>query len=81
MTPVRLKPVASRSRVKHSTTEPLRYLHICIETLFGVRKLDFDDLDLITKVTAALCNFKVGPKLCLCMLSLEIIGEFQPVLL
>ena len=26
MTPVRLEPVASRSRVKHSTTEPLRSL-------------------------------------------------------
>ena len=27
VTPVRLKPVAPRSRVKHSTTEPLRSLH------------------------------------------------------
>ena len=26
VTPVRLKPAAPRSRVKHSTTEPLRYL-------------------------------------------------------
>ena len=26
MTPVRLEPVAPRSRVKHSTTEPLRSL-------------------------------------------------------
>ena len=26
MTPVRLEPAASRSRVKHSTTEPLRSL-------------------------------------------------------
>ena len=29
MTPVRLEPVAPRSRVKHSTTEPLRSLHTC----------------------------------------------------
>ena len=29
MTPVRLEPVALRSRAKHSTTEPLR-LHLCI---------------------------------------------------
>ena len=28
MTPVRLKPAAPRSRVKHSTTEPLRSLNI-----------------------------------------------------
>ena len=27
VTPVRLEPAASRSRVKHSTTEPLRYLY------------------------------------------------------
>ena len=27
MTPVRLEPAASRSRVKHSTTEPLRSLY------------------------------------------------------
>ena len=31
-TPVRLEPAAPRSRVKHSTTEPLRYLSImCIK--------------------------------------------------
>ena len=30
MTPVRLKPVAPRSRVKHSTTEPLRSLVIVV---------------------------------------------------
>ena len=31
MTPVRLEPAALRSRVKHSTTEPLRslFLHLC----------------------------------------------------
>ena len=28
MTPVRLEPAALRSRVKHSTTEPLRSLYI-----------------------------------------------------
>ena len=27
MTPVRLEPTAPRSRVKHSTTEPMRSLH------------------------------------------------------
>ena len=30
VTPVRLEPVASRSRVKHSTTEPLRSLKFLI---------------------------------------------------
>ena len=46
MTPVRLEPAASRSRVKHSTTEPLRSLNpiildypihigvICMESSF-----------------------------------------------
>ena len=29
VTLVRLEPVASRSRVKHSTTEPLRSLQVC----------------------------------------------------
>ena len=33
MTPVRLEPAASRSRVKHSTTEPLRSLSLALETL------------------------------------------------
>ena len=30
MTPVRLEPAASRSRVKRSTTEPLRSLRVCL---------------------------------------------------
>ena len=32
MTPVRLEPATLRSRVKHSTTEPLRSLrtHVCV---------------------------------------------------
>ena len=30
MTPVRLEPAALRSRVKHSTTEPLRSLSLCV---------------------------------------------------
>ena len=33
MTPVRLEPAALRSRVKHSTTEPLRSLEACSETI------------------------------------------------
>ena len=34
MTPVRLEPAAPRSRVKHSTTEPLRSLKVfCIKPL------------------------------------------------
>ena len=33
MTPVRLEPAASRSRVKHSTTEPLRTLNDTTELL------------------------------------------------
>ena len=33
MTPVRLEPVALRSRVKHSTTEPLRFLHSSVNTI------------------------------------------------
>ena len=32
MTPVRLEPVAPRSRVKHSNTEPLRSLRIAYST-------------------------------------------------
>ena len=32
MTPVRLEPAALRSRVKHSTTEPLRSLCNCFES-------------------------------------------------
>ena len=31
MTPVRLEPVAPQSRVKHSTTEPLRSLHVVLD--------------------------------------------------
>ena len=30
MTPVRLEPSALRSRVKHSTTEPLRSQFVCV---------------------------------------------------
>ena len=41
MTPVRLEPAALRSRVKHSTTEPLRSLY------------DDDDDDLLTTVIGA----------------------------
>ena len=32
MTPVKLKPAASRSRVKHSTTEPLRCLFLHVDS-------------------------------------------------
>ena len=38
MTPVRIKPAAPRSRVKHSTTEPLHSLHHIKE----VQKFDND---------------------------------------
>ena len=36
MTPVRLEPATLRSRVKHSTTEPLRSLYVgfCLELYF-----------------------------------------------
>ena len=34
MTPVRLEPVAPRSRVKHSTTEPLRSRFVLVSNLF-----------------------------------------------
>ena len=33
MTPVRLEPVAPRSRVKHSTTEPLRSLNFNVDKI------------------------------------------------
>ena len=33
MTPVRLEPVALRSRVKHSTTEPLRSLRFVLDVI------------------------------------------------
>ena len=36
MTPVRLEPAALRSRVKHSTTEPLRSLYVVVDSLFIV---------------------------------------------
>ena len=35
MTPVRLEPAALRSRVKHSTTEPLRSLVVLFVVFFG----------------------------------------------
>ena len=37
MTPVRLEPAALRSRVKHSTTEPLRFLLLYLCVLGGGR--------------------------------------------
>ena len=36
MTPVRLEPVALRSQVKHSTTEPLRSLFLDLEKAFDL---------------------------------------------
>ena len=42
MTPVRLEPAASRSRVKHSTTEPLRSLKE-----FSSTKVKFQDFFII----------------------------------
>ena len=36
MTPVRLEPVALWSRVKHSTTEPLGFLIICLKNIILV---------------------------------------------
>ena len=36
MTPVRLEPGALRSRVKHSTTEPLRSHALCIVVDFPI---------------------------------------------
>ena len=35
MTPVRLEPAAPRSRVKHSTTEPLRSVNPCVDLYSG----------------------------------------------
>ena len=39
MAPVRLEPAASRSRVKHSTTEPLRSLRKRVYVLFHRKQL------------------------------------------
>ena len=36
MTPVRLEPAAPRSRVKHSTTEPLRFHEVHFVVLDGI---------------------------------------------
>ena len=36
VTPVRLEPAASRSRVKHSTTEPLPSLEGCMSQGLGI---------------------------------------------
>ena len=38
VTPVRLEPAASRSRVKHSTTEPLHYSKTCVKLPFKNRQ-------------------------------------------
>ena len=40
MTPVRLEPAASLSRVKHSTTEPLHSLNACV-VLWRPFKINF----------------------------------------
>ena len=55
MTPVRLEPAALRSRVKHSTTEPLRShcilgraaQTICIKLKLGLGKLVIQLLDAV----------------------------------
>ena len=55
VTPVRLDPVASRSRVKHSTTEPLRSLrrtYICCERVF-VLSLFMEKIKIFSKLTFA----------------------------
>ena len=39
MTPVRLEPAALRSRVKHSTTEPLRSLCILMDFLIHINTI------------------------------------------
>ena len=39
MMPVRLEPAAPRSRVKHSTTEPLRSYSIPSDTIFNLLTL------------------------------------------
>ena len=44
MTPVRLKPAALQSRVKHSTTEPLRYLCQNDETAESTRITNRPDI-------------------------------------
>ena len=36
LTPVKFEPVAPRSRVKHSTTEPLRSLGVYSELMFEI---------------------------------------------
>ena len=47
VTPVRLKPPASRSQVKHSTTEPLRSLYFLnygrekIKKIVGCKTIDY----------------------------------------
>ena len=51
MTPVRLEPAALRSRVKHSTTEPLRSLQLIV-TIQGIAKnlkTGKDQMDVILK--------------------------------
>ena len=42
MTPVRLEPAALRSRVKHSTTEPLRSLTAMRSKIFFFTEISFD---------------------------------------
>ena len=72
-----------KKTVYSASSEPVGFsppnLHRYVVWRQKTEKLYFDDLDLIYKVTTALCNFKVWPNICLCMLSLEIIDGFQPV--
>ena len=56
MTPVRLEPAALRSRVKHSTTEPLR-------SLFGFNEPVYETLKLVLIVHALSCSLKMYAQL------------------
>ena len=57
VTPVRLEPAALRSRVKHSTTEPLRS-HSIISTLFAYGNIVRYDTALVdlTSYFCVLCT-------------------------
>ena len=62
MTPVRLEPAALRSRVKHSTTEPLRSLQVVVRhNLFFDIQLDMSSLmSWVTQVYGKLLTMSEG---------------------
>ena len=62
MTPVRLEPAAPRSRVKHSTTEPLRSLKrsVHLNVLLNIYKQNITSLSFLVSTTVGESYFARG---------------------